>query len=317
MGVVFIVKSLVILLCPFYNSCSVDYLLFENFELTKTTFVEEQNIFQNVWKIRKSLNLKNQLLDTNGNKYQGQLQDIKHNQTLTFRKYLFDRRKEVKSEIIQDDSISSSSVKSNIGMSHLMYRDIKHSFNHSFGFEKAYVNNTQTQLITSALKGLIMLQDTYGQNIKKFSRGKSNIKMSKELKDGVFDTLQVEDLVVMSGISFNELHWYDASIRYLKEAIEVFISTAKRSYRSSVFENILDECLSAMKKLYPAYHNKMLYKVGNAVGTDYKLFPLLLNEGSRSILRESCSIFNAITFHYMMRFMHLIYGPSSCQKSNG
>ena len=305
MSIMFIIKSLVILLCPFYTSSSVNYLLFENFEVTKTTFVEEQNIFQNVWKIRNSLNLKNKLLDKNDKKYQRQLKKIKHNQTLTFRKYLFDRRKEVKSEIIQDDSFSSMSVKSNIGMSHWVYRDIKHSFNHSFGFEKAYVNTTQTQLITSALKGLIMLQDTYGQNIKHFSRGKSNIKISKELGDRVVDTLQVEDLVAMAGISFNELHWYDASIRYLKEAIDVFSSTAKKSYRSIVFENILDDCLNAMKRLYPSYHNKMLDKMGNAIGIDYKLFPLSINEGSRSTLRESCSMFNAIAFHCIMPLMHL------------
>ena len=289
------IKLFAILLCPLYTLCSVDYLLFENFDLTKNTFVEEQNIFQNVLNIRNSLNLKYKELDTNAKYYLEQLEDIKHNKTLlSFRKDLLEFRNLGSAETTEDNIVHSQSTTSNLEILQLMYHDIRKGINHNFGYKKIYANNTETQLIIAALKGIMMLQDTYGLDIKSFSKGVLNIKSNEKVIHRNMDTLQVEDLISMSGISFNDLRWYDASIRYLKEATDIFVATAKETYRNSLFRNILDECLDAMKKLYPAYHNKMLDKMDNPIGTDYKLYPLPIDEGNMSTLWESCSMFQAI-----------------------
>ena len=125
-----------------------------------------------------------------------------------------------------------------------------------------------------------MLEDTYAQDIKNFSRGELNVKSDVAIKTRSMDSLQVQDLVSMSGIAFNDLHWYDASIRYLKEAINMFVSTSRNPYRSSFFNSFLYESLISLKKWYPSYHNEMLDKMDNPIGLDYKLFPLMVNEGS-------------------------------------
>ena len=295
MFILFMVRLFAILLCPLHTLCSVDYLLFENFDLTKNTFVEEQNIFQNILNIRNSLNLKFKELDENGKYYREEVEGIKHNQSqISFRKNPLELRKVGKSETKEDGIIHSKPATNNLEISQWMYLDIRKSINHHFGFEKVYANNTETQLIIGALKGLMMLQDTYGLDIKSFSRGDLKIKSNEKVKYRTMDTLQVEDLVSMSGISFNDLHWYDASIRYLKEATDIFVATAKVTYRNSLFRNILDECLNTMKKLYPAYHNKMLEKMDNPIGTDYKLFPLPIDEGNMSALWNSCSMFKVL-----------------------
>ena len=74
----------------------------------------------------------------------------------------------------------------------------------------------------------------------------------------------------------------------------MFVATAKETNLNSLFRNILDDCLNTMKKLYPTYHNKMLDKMDNPIGTDYKLFPLPIDEGNMSTLWELCSIFQEI-----------------------
>ena len=288
----FPVPLFVISLCPLYILCSIDYLLFENFDLTKNTFVEEQKLFQNVLTIRNSLNLKCKELVSKGNHNREQLENIKHKQTqLSLRKNLLELRKIANAKRPEDSVLQSESAKNNLEIFQWMYLDIRKSINLYFGFEKIYVNNTETQLIIAALKGLMMLQDTYGLDIKNFSKGELNIKSNEKVRYRNMDALQLEDLVSMSGISFNHLHWYDASIRYLKEATDIFVATAMERYSDSLFRNILVECLNVMKKLYPAYHNKMLDKMDNPIGTDYKLFPLPIDEGNMSTLWESCSIF--------------------------
>ena len=65
-NIIMILKLLVILLFILPLRCSkFDYLLFENFELTKRTFIEEKIIFQNARKLKHILNVKFRGIDTN------------------------------------------------------------------------------------------------------------------------------------------------------------------------------------------------------------------------------------------------------------
>ena len=258
-----------------------DYLLFENFELTKQTFVEEQNIFQKVRSIRNILNFKVGTLDIKSTYVCTTLHDFKckYEQSRSYDKFsiirTFNKLKPNEKSII-----NSSPDTRNLESAHLWHRDVRNNSNYNFGFEKVYRSISGTKILIAALKGLIMLQDTYGEDIKYFSKGDLSLKSTGVSLPRTVDALRAEDLISMSGVSFNDLQWYDASIRYLKEAIDVFISTTRVPYRSILTENLIHECLYLMKALYPVHHNEMLNKRDNPIGMDYKLFPLMINEGS-------------------------------------
>ena len=66
-----------------------------------------------------------------------------------------------------------------------------------------------------------------------------DLKNNELVKSRSVDSLQVEDLISMSGVAFNELKWYDASIRYLQQATEKFFSTSRNAYQSSFFKEFL------------------------------------------------------------------------------
>ena len=120
--IMFIVDLFVILLCPLYILCSIDFLLFENFDLTRNTFVEEQKLFKDVLNIRDTLNLKSKELDVNGKYNREQLENIKHKQTqLSFRKNLLELRKIANAKNPEVNVIPSKSAKNNLEISYLFH----------------------------------------------------------------------------------------------------------------------------------------------------------------------------------------------------
>ena len=281
MDITMILILLAILQFPRNLVCSkYDYLLFENFELTKRTFIEEQIMFESARKLKYFINLPFRGVSGDIYNFSKPSHELKHKHNhLRINNAFLDSlslEKMKKAQNYMNRSFFTSS-------SYYKYRHIRNTFNSSYDFEKVYINNTQTQLLIAALKGIIMLEDTYVQDIKHFSIGELNLKNDVVNRTRNVDALQVEDLVSMSGIAFNDLHWYDASIRYLKEAINVFFSTARKTNRNSVFNSFLYECLTSLKNWYPSYHNKLLNKMDNPIGLDYKLFPSMLIKGSRSM----------------------------------
>ena len=271
---------------PLQLICSkYDHLLFENFEMTKHTFVEEQTIFQNARNLKSIINLMFSEFDTNNRKTSNTLNKSTHKydqSKLDIKSLDFRNIKKLKEE---HNHITSSLLKrKQLQSSYLRYRYHTTKNNYSYDFEKIYSNIPRTELLIAALKGVIMLQDTYGPDIRRFSKGDLNLKNITFIRSRSSDVLQVEDLVSMSGIAFNDLHWYDTSIRYLKQAINKFSSTSRKPYNSSFFEHILQECLVLMKKWYSSYHNELLNKMGYPIKLDdYKLFPVMINEGNRSM----------------------------------
>ena len=278
-----IINIIITLLLPLQLICSkYDHLLYENFELTKRTFIEEQVIFQNTRHLKNIINLMFSEVESNiGNASNTVHQTTnKHNQPIMYTTSIdYNNMKKLKeaSNNIKCSFFATKKLQS----SYLRYRNLRNNFSYSYGFEKVYSNIPRTQLLVAALKGVIMLQDTYGPDIKHFSRGELNLKKNIFIKSRSNDALQVDDLLSMSGIAFNELHWYDSSIRYLKQAIDELFSNTRKVYNSSFFERFLQECLTSMKKWYSSYHNELLHKMGNPIGMDYKLLPLRINEGKR------------------------------------
>ena len=76
-------------------------------------------------------------------------------------------------------------------------------------------------MLDGALKGVIMLQDTYDQNIKNYSQGHFVLKNNVLVTSRRSDHLRADDLAYMAALAFDFFKWYDASVRYLKEAIDL------------------------------------------------------------------------------------------------
>ena len=271
MNIILKLNALVLLLFPAKCICSkFDYLLFENFELTKQTFLEEQIVLKNIKNIGNVLRTIYSDLD------------LKVNRTS---EPMYNLVSQYEQSILRDKSTFIQQMTELSKRLHEIRTSYKEYFQtYLFGFEKVYGDITRIDILIAAQKGMIMLQDTYNLDLKLFSKGNLNLKNNQLVKSRSVDSLQVEDLISMSGVAFNEFQWYDASIRYLKQATDNFFSTSRNAYQSSLFKEFLQECLALMTKWYPSYHNDMITKTNTSVGPDWKAFPLIVNEGTRYVV---------------------------------
>ena len=151
---------------------------------------------------------------------------------------------------------------------------MKDNFNLVFDIENVYKHST-LEIINGALKGLIMLQETYEQDIKDFSQGHLYLKNVIYRTSREIDSLQPDDLAAMSSLAFNHYNWYDNSLIYLKESLSAYSSLSPTQPRDD-----LDIYLLAMKNYYSSYHNELYTKKKNIVGSDWKLYPYLVDKGS-------------------------------------
>ena len=269
MNIIVILNAFVLLLFPVKSiSSKFDYLLFENFELTKQTFVEELIVLKDVKNIGSVLRMVSSELDLKINRKAEPVYNLIFQYEQSILHYKF--------------SIIKQMTESNTRLHEIRAR-YKNYFQ-SFNFERVYDDVSRIHIVIAALKGIIMLQDTYNLDIENFSKGNLDLKNNELVKSRSVDSLQVEDLISMSGVAFNELKWYDASIRYLQQATEKFFSTSRNAYQSSFFKEFLQECLALMTKWYPSYHNDMITKTNTSVGPDWKAFPLIVNEGTRYVV---------------------------------
>ena len=122
-----------------------------------------------------------------------------------------------------------------------------------------------------------MLRETFEQNITDFSKGHLCLKNIMYNSSRQIDSLKLEDIAAMSKIAFNQFNYYDSAIEYLKAAINIFYNEIGK--RNDYVYRTIDELLSFMKKNYPSFHNEMLSKMDISVGIDWKLYPVMVDEG--------------------------------------
>ena len=163
---------------------------------------------------------------------------------------------------------------------HSLYIKVKDNFNFLFDFEKVYQRSTQ-EIMDGSLKGLVMLQETYEQDIKDFSKGHLHLKNENiiERNSRKIDSLQPDDLAAMSTLAFEYYKWYDNSLIYLKEAFESYYSLSNEQRREMPTEDF-EKSLLMMKKHYTSYHNQLLQKKDNILGDSWKLYPYPVDKGS-------------------------------------
>ena len=261
-----------LLLLPFTVVCSrYDYLLFENFELMKQSFLKEQELVKNLKILRSDLYQQMDALNSNINNASSleTYADLSMKR-LQKSEHRIDFHLKNISRCIQHEIIVLMDTR------YLNYRDLKQDYSDMYNYTKSYQLGSG-DIIDAALKGVIMLQETYDQEIKEYSAGHLRFKSSIERNSRKIDSLQPDDLASMSTIAFNDFNWYDSGLYYLKAAIDMFYSLSNEK-RKELPEG-LEKSMLMMKKQYPLYHNDMFYKKPNIIGPDWKMYPHIVNKG--------------------------------------
>ena len=242
-------------ICDFY-----DYGIFENFEITKASFIKEQRIVRELEQMRDNLYQRKDYLDL-------------YKEHLSTTNAVTEKLVDFQVKDLFENRPFENKPDS--------YRDIYDEFtrNHSlpdiFNFK---YNVRMEKIFEEASKGLMMIHDTYDLDTKQFSRGHLNLKNGVEMKSRKIDSLQPDDLASISTTAFR-LHWYDTSLKYLREAIDLFNQISEEERRILLLPSAFEDTLLQMKRGYSKYHNSLLIKKQQNIGPEWKLFPNLVNEG--------------------------------------
>ena len=268
-----VIIGLFLMFSPKLNGSRYDFLLFENFEYTRMLFIGEQETIRELQLNRRYLYQKMDYL--NDRIYNNPVTPHRLGTELSKTQLaMLDNSLGFQLKMVSD--CLNSSRLSTFVISNQKYNDFKTWYNYDFSFGHLAGTFVST-IMESAIKGLVMLQETYDQDITNFSRGHLHLKSGVDRNTRRMDSLQVDDLASMSTMAFNHYKWYDTGIRYLKTAIGLFESLSLEE-RKELPSN-LEESLLLMKKQYPAYHNGLLNKKKNIIGPGWKLSPYLIDTG--------------------------------------
>ena len=81
----------------------------------------------------------------------------------------------------------------------------------------------------------------------------------------------------MSTVALNDFNWVDNAVTYLKAAINEFYSSTEENRASH--PDGFEESLLTAKNHLSIYHNEMLTKKDNPIGTEWKLHPYRVDPG--------------------------------------
>ena len=248
----------VMVICSRYN-----YLLFENFEVTKASFIKEQNVVRKLETIRRNLHQIREGLCNRINDISVCIEDVQLHKAGKSENWFAFQVKMILDHRLNNENLP---LLTSLGWKQ---RAFEFSYNYSLSGPK---------IMDGAQKGIIMLQETYDQNIKEFSHGHLHLQGRIENNSRRIDSLQPDDLASMSTMAFTLFKWYDNALTFLKQSISLFnnLSKEERSELPSNFGNTLLKT----KKQYAVYHNDMLYKKQSYVGPEWKLFPYMVDKGS-------------------------------------
>ena len=263
---------------------TTDFLFFENFDLTKKSLLEEQVISRDLKQLRQ--NLVYQINDLNKmlriNQIAVEDKNSLNSKGIGIYNYEFNRRY----TIIR---IQLNEIKSSFYGLVLAYRSFKRRHTFTFGYETVYTSFKNIDLVKAAVRGVIMLQETFNQNIDEFLQSYLTIK-NNVLRDGQkLNLLEPSDFIVIARIAFDDYKWFDTAIKYLKTAIELFYS--KKNYLNTSNSRNLEDIMSFMKKKYSQHHNEMLSRMDNPIGPEWKLYPTMVNPGIGNDFWHSCLLF--------------------------
>ena len=165
--VVIITKTIVLISLPIIMSEKYSFYFFDNFEMTKDCFIKEQNIVKGLRLSRETLHYNVHKLNRVIYNYYNLSSIMACNTQRTHNKNLKKELHFTLTLLYRRYNFGKITVWSNI---HHLYLKMKDILNFSFNFERVYKRST-LDIVNGALKGLVMLQETYEQDIIDFSKG--------------------------------------------------------------------------------------------------------------------------------------------------
>ena len=253
-----------------FRTISTHYssLVFENFELTRTLFIKELDIvslaFDSRSALQKRLRALNILKSNDHTSRYGWFVDIKkqigHQFSLHVTKAFNDNLSFVNGRALFDHNMSNRCK-------------TKALLHWDFDTEKKYGYFSHNTIITAA-RELVRLQETYVQNISLYSKGYLGIKSDVRHIHRMNDTLQVDDLALMSRVAMND----NTALKYLKVALGQLSTPLEKM--SFGLHHRLEKTIYKMTKYYPSLHNGMFSKKMNSKGPGWKLFPFIVGQGN-------------------------------------
>ena len=165
-----------------------------------------------------------------------------------------------------------------------------------------FFNESTKNVLFGAVKGVMMIQETYDLNLTEFASG--NFTYGDQMISDSFnilDQLDTLDLAVISKEAF-KMKWYDTALKYLKESISSLQNMPLN--RNINIPHGFEHILQQMRKKFSAFHNKSLINKKKRIGEDWKLFPYFVDQGLLQI-RSHSHIFS-ISHVYLSHFVRLI-----------
>ena len=256
-----------------FNLDRYDYVTFENFELAKKTFIREHETVNNLYRRRKTVyQEKHYLQNCILNDF-----SCKPNFDIPFHHRLYKNSNDIHFDI-QSVSDYLNKIKFRLQFTwphdHFDTIGLKHKKQY---YQEYFHDISVDRTLYGAMKGLIMLQETYMQDIRNYSKGYLDVE--EKIKQGSrrIDSLLPQDLAAMSIIAFTYMKWYDNSLQYIKTALDLFYSFSIKD--RSQLPAQLEKTLLEMKTNYSSYHNYLFAQKPTHLGSDWKLFPYRVDEG--------------------------------------
>ena len=236
--------------------------MFENFELNRKIFVQEQEVVKLMRAVRKDLN--NNVL-----KIEQSIKKFKyiHNDNIVKRALLYH---------------SSFHIKNLVGMLGIGNKDMA-ILNNTSIFPKKYDYD-------GAVKAMVILQNTYHFDLAKTRRrySSSNHSPTSELSYYDFSTsttitfsaknfLCHDDFLIFAHRAANFYHFFDSSIDFLKEAFDALNDKSTTISLPPTTSSVLGYMLD-LRKYSLHLHNSYLVSQQKMIGKQFRVHPFIFNE---------------------------------------
>ena len=115
------------------------------------------------------------------------------------------------------------------------------------------------------------------QDIKHYYQGNLQLENKIQYRSRKVHSLLPQDLAAMSSIAITVMKWYDNSLQYLKAALDLFYSFSINDRSQLPLRQ--EKSLLEMKIDYSKLHNDLLGEKQNNLGSDWKLYPDMVDKG--------------------------------------
>lgn len=242
-----------------------EYLLFENFDIVRNTFIFEQ---LRVVRLRELLKTKtSDMVVLSESLYNSSVDPEKE---IFFRKYLISSDK---------FSISINTAKI-LGHSYSIRRMEKSYHNNKTNVIPIHDEYIQSisgiSIIKAAQNGLIILHETYGIDIEQFSNGifRTNTNDIRRRSDA----LHPGDFASMALITLDEFGWYHNSALYLNESVSRHAKLFQNNTRNLRSNSSLT--LAKRKQIVNHIHNRLLARMQKYIASNRNLYPSSVQTGN-------------------------------------